>query len=653
MNHKTSSDAPAPAFLIGVIEVLPSRNVLRSGGEHTAIEPRVMAVLCMLARQAREVVPRDDLIATLWGVDSADDSLTRAISVLRKTIEALGGSRTVIETIPKRGYRLACSIKPLTLTSDKPPLRERATEQTAPESADAHAASSHRGLVAAGLAIALFGVLLFLRIEHTAPEAGDTPVASIAVLPFVSISAEQDDQLFADGLSEELINALASVPGLNVSGRTSSFSFMGSSASIKDIGEALEVDHVLEGSLRRVGKRVRVTAQLNSALTGYRLWSDVYDRALDDIFSVQEEIAQQVAAALTEELTLGQDQPLFNAGTSSALAFDSYVRARDLLDRRGLGLSRAIAQFEDAIVADSEYARAYAGLATAHAVSHIYLNVPKMLARERARNFAKMALSHDPQLAEPHAVLGAIEANQNNWSKAIAHYKDGEEINPYDVTTLQWHAELLNYVGYLDQANERIERALDIEPESAVLHLIAGNIAYSLNDLEGTETHYGLAGTFGFGDGTNGYTFIEVFKGNFERASELMARTQFTDQRISAESVPKLSTFLLGIMRREHDVDSFIGQFPTLAEDDDFLVTAYLIAGQSEKALRLLESDPDGDQDSHFLLWSPLDPNLRRVPYFSQYVRNTGLTKVWDTYGLPNQCTREQAGSSSNRIVCQ
>lgn len=645
-DHASPSDV-FPPFLLDGVTVWPARNQLCAGDAVMSLEPRVMSVLCVLAEHAEDVVNRDALIERVWDVDGSDDSVTRSISMLRKALAQLGASHDLIETIPKRGYRLA---RPIALAQE---ARSNGAEPAAPLRRAERSGVLRRVIAGVALAAVASLSLLYAGEGNLGPEASDPPASSVAVLPFVSISVERSDQLFADGLSEELLNALAGVPGLTVSARSSSFAFKGRSESVETIGEALGVGHVLEGSLRRSGQRVRVTAQLSSVDTGYRLWSETYDRALDDIFDVQEDIARQVAMSLKKRLAPAAGQSLFDAGTDRASAFDSYVRGRDYLNRRGLGLARAITNFENAIDVDPVYARAYAGLATSHAVSHIYLNVPKALARERARNFANEALKFDPTLAEPHAVLGVIEANQNHWAEAIAHYKKAEELEPNDVTVLLWYAEVLSYVGYTEQADEKIQRALEVEPESAVLHLIAGNVALNLNDLERTEKHYRLSETFGLSDGVNGSSFSELAAGNFERAAEMMALAQFNDQRIGKEDVAALEAFFLGIMRHEHGVDGYIDHFRALADDDDFLVPAYMMSGESEKALRLLEADPDGDHDSYYLLWSPLDPNLRRVPYFMVFARNAGLAAFWDQYGWPPRCRPERQPDGDVRHFCR
>lgn len=628
-------------FRLGNIDVSPIGNTLSHGGVSVSIERRIMLVLCVLAERPGRVVTRDQMLERVWGTDhSADESINRAISILRKALREVGGPADYIQTIPKRGYRLLSAVA----ANDE--------QSTARRTGNRSPSGSGRKflwpplLIAATIAVFLANRAGLLDREPSAP------VRSVAVLPFVAMSAEQSDELFAVGLSEELLNALAKLSDLKVSARTSSFTYKDRSTSVKTIGRELGVAYVLEGSIRRTGERVRIAAKLVSVDTGYSVWSETYDRALDDVFLVQEEIARRVAEALESKVLNALAEPVFNAGTQNTDAFALQLKARDYLNRRGLGLSRAIANFESAIEADPQYARAYAGLATSHVVSHIYLNVPKELARQRATNFANIAIDMDPTLSEPLAVLGVIEADQNRWSEALALYEQAETLDPSDVVVLQWHAELLSYVGYIDRASDKIQEALAVDGKSAILNLIAGNIAFARGDLVATDMFYRLAADYGLSDGTNGSSLVELSRGNLERAAQMMAVTQFNDQRVSADDVKPLGAFVLELMRRRAKVDDGIDAFPALATDDDFRMPAYLIAGESERALETLANDPDGDHDSFYLLWTNIDPGLRRSAAFESFVDLAGLLEFWQRNGWPDRCLAPRP-EQGRRLDCR
>ena len=627
------------SFKLGDFVVERTSNTIVHEGQAYALEPRVMDVLCALAARAGEVVTRESLIEEIWQVEhGADESVTRVISVLRKVFREAGKADKYIETIPKRGYRL---VQPVVwAASGNPTPAGEVNKGVGQEFGSRTEYSARDGrrhkIFLAMLATTLIALMFAFR--PGALKANQAAERSIAVLPFASMSIEQSDQLFAEGLSEELLNSLAAIDDLKVAARTSSFVYKNKSASVKDIGRELDVSYVLEGSIRRSGERMRITAQLISVKDGFHLWSETYDRELNDIFAVQDDIAKQVVTALSVQLGKSGEQLLFDAGTQNAEAFQFYLKARRFLNRRGLGLSQAIANFQSAIELDPDYARAYAGLATAHVVSHIYLDVPKEIARARAQSFAKKATQLDAALSEPFAVLGVIEADQNNWKEAVEFYELGEALDPDNVVVLQWFAEVLTYIGYLDRAEEKILRAIEIEPQSAVLNLVAGIVAQNKDDMVKTDYFYRRAEDFGLSDGVNGNSFVEFRRGNIDRAAKMMALASFNDQYIAEDEVDALTDFFMGIMNKQTKVDDGVGAFPVLANDDDFLMPAYLMSGESEKALRILEEDPDGDHDSFYQLWTNTDPNLRKHPYFQTFARNVGLYDYWIQYGWPDKC---------------
>ncbi len=341
------------AFRIGAFIVEPARNLLILEGEDFKLEPRIMDLLCALAGQPGEVISRGVLLDTIWKVEhGADESLTRAISLLRKTFRQAGEADEYIETIAKRGYRLQAPVADLDGAPVVPAAAPRARWYWP----------------VAGLVVALVGFALIFSFwpRPDAPVPGSTdPVTAahssvaIAVLPFVDMSPDGDQEYFADGISEELLNTLAQIQGLEVAGRTSSFVFKGNDRDLREIGEILKVSHILEGSVRKDGNQVRITAQLINAADGFHLWSAAYDRELTDIFAVQDEIAR---AILTEM------SPLLPMGTASAASLKSTPRteistyelfflARELMTQDGnrAAYERARDLLDEALAIDPDY----------------------------------------------------------------------------------------------------------------------------------------------------------------------------------------------------------------------------------------------------------------------------------------------------------
>ena len=637
--HDTSTSRH---FWIDDYGVDPDGLIVHTSWGDVTLEPKIMKILTTLATYPDEVVTRQTLLDSVREESHvSDESLTRAISILRKTFRDTRGRRTVIETVPRRGYKLVGK-----LTHSRPEVRDlsqpkSATLQSVPNVTHAKNFSEYRkptyrnAVLATLILVAIVVGAMFVRSLKI--PSNTAPGRSIAVLPFNSLSVDPGDELFAEGLAEELLYTLSGLSDLKVAARTSSFVYKNKSADVREIGESLNVSYVLEGSIRRTDGRMRITAQLISTKDGYNLWSRSYDRQIEDVFSVQNDIARHVAAAFDLELPTNENT-LFDAGTTNVDAFKYYLEGRDYLHKRGLGLSQAISKFEKAIELDPNYAKAYAGLATSHVVSHIYLDVPKVISQQRAVAFAQKSISLDPSLSEPFAVLGVTEADNNNWKAAIDFYKQGEILDPDNVVVLQWYAEALTYLGYLDQAEAKMSRALEIEPNSAILFLVAGLVAQNKDDMVETERLYRRSKDLGLSDGVNGNSFVEFRKGNLERAANMMALASFNDRYIGENQVEELTQFILSIMKRELKVDDGIAAFPALAADDDFLVPAYLMSGESKKALLLLENDPDGDHDSFYLLWTNTDPDLRKNPYFKTFAKNTGLFDYWQVNGWPDKC---------------
>jgi adenylate cyclase len=327
------------------------------------------------------------------------------------------------------------------------------------------------------LALAVAGALIFLvrnGDEVAEPAAAaveperEVAQASIAVLPFENMSADPDNAYFADGLAEEILNALADVPGLQVAARTSSFSFKDRDADIPTIAEALGVRTVLEGSVRKSGERVRITAQLVNAEDGLHLWSETYDRDLDDIFAVQEEIARAIVGALEVRLTTGA--PLVERPTESREAYEEYLRGLFLWNRRTVeSLQASVGHFERAVDLDPEFAIAWAGLADAHLTLQWYLlesDWEDLL--ERGREAAERALAIDPNLAQAHVSLGVYEASRFRWAAADSAFRRGLDLDPRYATGHYFYGHTIGPQGRLDEAIEHARVSVELDPLSLV-----------------------------------------------------------------------------------------------------------------------------------------------------------------------------------------
>ena len=308
---------------------------------------------------------------------------------------------------------------------------------------------------------------------------------SIAVLPFVDMSAEGDQAYFADGISEEILNVLVKTRSLKVAGRTSSFQFRDNKRDLKSIGEQLGVDHILEGSIRKANNRVRITAQLVTANDGFHLWSETYDRDLTDIFAIQDEIARAIVDALAIELNLGGgDQELVKVSTSNMDAYDRYLEGRGLIAQR-LDFPRAIDLLNEATELDPNFAAGWAANAQAHALSIYYVPGNHTETKKLAESMADKALEIDPNLSMAHSVLGDIYRDRYEWMKAKSSYLRALTLNPDDVEANEQYAQMLWRANYFEEALKHSSKAAELDPLSQLYLTVNASLLYINGDHAG------------------------------------------------------------------------------------------------------------------------------------------------------------------------
>jgi len=324
-----------------------------------------------------------------------------------------------------------------------------------------------------------------LELAYADLSEDDRP--SIAVLPFVNMSADPDQEYFADGMTEELLNALAKIRELRVAGRTSSFAYKGEDKDLRQIGDEMGVRYLVEGSVRRQGDRLRITSQLIDAEDSFHLWSETYDRTLDDVFAVQSEIAASIAEALEVSLGLGVGQDLVTP-TGDLDAYDLYLAAQARYREREEGVEESIRLFEAAVARDSGWAPAWAGLAQARALYPYYADAQVGFSRDSvlwkssldgAEQAARRALQLDPANAAAEVALANLFRDRREWREAERHYLRALEIDPDDVEAHQQYAEHLAASGRLDEALRSAKRAVALDPTSAIRHYV---LAYVQGD---------------------------------------------------------------------------------------------------------------------------------------------------------------------------
>jgi adenylate cyclase len=462
---------------------------------------------------------------------------------------------------------------------------------------------------------------------------------SIAVLPFVNMSGDPANEYFSDGIAEEILNVLAGTPELQVAARTSSFSFKGKSLEVPEIAAALKVRMVLEGSVRKQGETVRITAQLIDARNGFHVWSQTYDRKLEDIFAIQSEIARAIGDELKVKIG-GATQPVESpGGTRNPAAHDLYLRGMTLWHMRGeRELWEAIESFEKATTLDPEFAEAYAGRALAYSVVIGYsARVSAAETFARARDAAEQALALDPLLPEAYAALGNIAVTELRRQTAVALLRRAITLRPSFATAHQWLGNALMSNGNPAGALTSLERATALDPRAPV---IAENHAWVLmvlgrNDeakalcqesLSIASTYAGCLGIVGI---------ASLLSGDYETARTMLERNAAAENPGASAQAPALIDALTG----RTDPHAFATRLAASRVNSNrdptsgnalfgyYVPAVLMVLGERELALRYVEylaDDPGGNADWSIAL--PVMDPIRCEPRFVAVVEKLKTT---------------------------
>jgi len=466
------------------------------------------------------------------------------------------------------------------------------------------------------------------------------------VLPFVNMSADPDQEYFSDGITEELINALARIRELKVTARTSTFAFKGRQIDMRDLGDSLGVGYLVEGSVRKAGDRVRITAQLIDAGDGSHLWSDEYDRQLDDVFAIQTEIAQAIAAELRVSLGLDEAGKLVSP-TTDLEAHDLYLAGRARVKERGESLVDAIQLFEQAIARDSTWAPAWAGLAEAleligwypasweeaptdqddmHAIRDEFWN--------RAERAASRALELDPENASAHVALGSVLRDRRQWQASEAAYLEALTNDPDNAEAYQQYANLLTNVGRETEAVRAARRAVTLDPVPSGVRagVLAGALLYAGQDDEALEV-------------------IEerIRSGRVTELTDVVKFIILVDSRRFAELRPFLvqNPLFADADERSALVDQFIAALHAGSLDglpaefqNQFLDSGgpyfMMLLGQHARAAeRLLEQAHSVPVWALTIIWMPIFDPIRERPAYLEALRVLNLEGVTPDRPVP------------------
>jgi len=653
-------------FKLGSFEVRPLTGEV-SGADGTAhLEPKVMEVLAALAQRPGDVVEREELLARVWGARAAvaDEPLTRCIAELRRVLGDSRQTPVFIQTIPKRGYRLLCPVTPLAARPAAAPAAAPQPEAepagTDPRPAAASAARSrHRAThpIALGgafaAALALGGIALW-AMGRGAAESGATDAIArntIAVLPFTDVGGSADSAYFGEGLADEILNRLSAVDGLQVVARTSSFAVRASTDDVRSIGQRLSVAHVLEGTVRRDGERVRIGVQLVDAQRGYRVWSARYDGVLGDIFALQDEIANTIVAKLRD--TVPTDLPATPIATSAPTtnldAYQLLLRGRQELNRRDENsLRRSILLFQQALELDPRYGQAYVELAKAYVLLPSYSAEIQDEMFDLALATLAAGVEHDAAIDDSMQVVLALVAYARwDWITAEIAFRRALEHGPNDPDLLVWYSQFLAAVGRTADAAEHARRAREVDLLSPVVnHRLS--VAEMWVDADDAAAHYArVAEELGMGPTPDAYIVLKLRQHDYAAVRPLLIGVQTMFARPTAWVDPLLAA-LAHPERRQEGVEALARAEQARDVPPKYLFGSWLYLGEPERAvdagLRLVNDRPSFNVE---FVFSREARELRRHPRFGELVRAIGLNRYWDRFGWPETCRQ-----SGDTITC-
>jgi len=486
-NNFVSELTSAP-ILIGKWTFYPDILQLECGDKNIKLEPRTASLLLHLTQNAGNPVSRNGLMEKTWpGMVVGDEALTSAITKLRKAFGDDTHHPEVIETIPKVGYRLIAGVKFLTV--------ENAISDT-------NSSLKNRKITIISATISL-AILVSLFFWFQRPELDGQPISplpnkpSIAVLPFINLSGDSEQEYFSEGISEDIITDLSKLKSITVIARNSSFSYKGTSTKVQDIGINLGVKYLVEGSVRKAGNQIRITVQLVDTSNGHHLWAERFDRELTNIFTMQDEITGKIVSALSIQLTGDEQQQLAHSATSSFEAYDLFLQGQRFRTLSEEDLAQAAEIYRKVISLDPDFARAYGALSVvlnrqvtigvseapaemkeraldlARKAVSINPNSPQVLWAlgyiymyrgqfEEAVEALERAISLSPSYADGYALLGLIENNLGHGEDAIRLIEKGMKVNPHYSWDYLYNLGRARYaLGHYQQASENLQEALE------------------------------------------------------------------------------------------------------------------------------------------------------------------------------------------------
>ena len=448
-------------FRVGAWLIEPRLHTVSRNGVTVHLEPKVMGVLVCLAQHVGEPVPKEELLQAVWpDTFVTDDVLKRSISELRRVFEDDARESRIIQTIPKRGYRLIVPVEPI-----------NGKQTTSPSQLSSQPLRPLRRwwvlALASGLAtLALIALTLGGRSLWFGKSASPQ-IRSVAVLPLENLSTDPTQEYLSVGMTDALITDLAQIGSLKVISRTSSAQYKQTKKSLPEIAHELNVDGIVEGTVQRSGNRVRITAQLIHGPSDKHLWAQSYERDMRDVFALERDVTEDIARHVQERITRGDSVPFPQPRHVDPKALEAYLQGDYHLNGYGQGAGdeekrTAAGYFQQVIDADPNFAPAYNGLAKCH----LNLLWPSNRDAETATQAAERAVALDPNLSDAHRTLGDINFGVWNWQRAEEEYRRAIALNPNNAHARDHFGYFLDAIGRLDEGWRESQIAQELDPSN-------------------------------------------------------------------------------------------------------------------------------------------------------------------------------------------
>ena len=629
----------------GVFEADLAARELRRNGVKVHLQDQPFLFLEALIERPGEVVTREELRQRLWAGDTFvdfDNSLNTAMNKIREALGDASEHPIFVQTLPRRGYRFIAPIDPSENGQKAKDQLQPGTVETAPK-VTRNRAMLMGGLAILGAVVMLFGALVGLDVDGLRGRlwgGTTTPrVRSLAVLPLANLSNDPAQEYFTDGMTDALITELSQISALKVISRTSVVQYKKTDKSLPQIARELDVDAVVEGTVQHSGDRVRITAQLIQGTTDKHIWASSYERSMQDVLSLQGEIANEIAEEIRvkvtpqEKLRMTHVRPInLNAVEDYLQGRYHYQKAKDMGSHRGIEraheaeLNQAVAFFKRAVAEDPNYAPAYIGMGEVWGVPSSFPYPPNSMAQP-AREALKKALAIDPDLAEAYVDLGRIDYRYWNWSALEFEAKHAIELNPNLASAHDLYAAFLLVMNRVDEAMEEAERtrALDPGTDRVAWVFYCRHQFDRFNEMKRSDVERHAFGAMAHFDLGHGYQHAHMYKEAVEEWEEAMSGFGYDEL---AEDLRRG----YGANGFEGAVREWVAGLETLSRQGevvhpDLMAYLYAVLGEKDRAFAWFEKSMEmHSSGSSVFTIDPDDDPLRADPRFADLIRRVGLS---------------------------